>query len=417
MEKLWTENGYAPQQDYTYLAFHELNGGGVDDLMTADSEERMRFYQPGVSGTPDAEFDGGFIELGGMANTDGVDYASAKSSIDTCKNRYQTTINPLHPIQSMRNGFKFVQLEVYQMFTGTSFTVLVKAKYLGTSAIIETKSLNGLLYVFMLEDNVTAYSKYAKDNLTCHNVFRGYAVKAKTLTMKNGDQQELTADWAIPKDAKVPVNPANVMAVAVMYDADDTTTENGNQGNRAGVPRAIQSATLLSTVYDTGNDIPHVDAFKISFSSNKMKIIATLDDQNGIASAYVLYNTRAANATNWTVVKMNVSGTECEGDVCSVYKNATGTASFVASMDNPLYMVILLYDGNMTQGKLEMFNITAGRIRIKTTTFSFSGAGIVIGIVAVAAVGYFLWKRKRSAQLQPQIQPQPQPQSQPAENK
>src|SRR5512137_1173169 len=30
MEKLWEENGYDPQQDFTYVVFHELNGGGED---------------------------------------------------------------------------------------------------------------------------------------------------------------------------------------------------------------------------------------------------------------------------------------------------------------------------------------------------------------------------------------------------
>jgi len=397
MEKLWEENGYDPQQDFTYVVFHELNGGGEDALQTADSEERMRFYQPGVSGTPDAEFDGGYIELGGMANNDGVDYASAKTAIENCKSRTQTTINPLHPIQSLRNGFKFVKLDVSQMFTGISFSVVVKAQYLGTSALIETKALNGLLYVFMVEDNITAYSKVEKTDVNNHNAFRGYAIKAKDFSLKNGESTEFAADWPIPTDAKVPINPANMMAIAVVYDKDDTTTENGNQGNRAGVPRALQSATPASTAFDNGNDIPRASAIKFAGSGSKVKVTATLDDSAGIASGFVLYNTQAANATNWTVAKMNISGSECEGDTCSVYKNATGTVTLDTTMDKPLFIVILLYDGNMTQGKIELMNITAGRIHIKTTILSIGGAGIVIVVVAVAAIGYYLWNKKKKA--------------------
>ncbi|UCG70103.1 MAG: hypothetical protein JSV09_03560, partial [Thermoplasmata archaeon] len=66
MDKLWEESENKPEQPFTFVVFHELNGGNVDDLATDESEERMRHYQPQISGTPDAEFDGGYIRLGGI---------------------------------------------------------------------------------------------------------------------------------------------------------------------------------------------------------------------------------------------------------------------------------------------------------------------------------------------------------------
>jgi len=394
MEKLWTESGYDPAQQFTYIAFHELNGGGVDDLNNQDSTDRMRYYQPGRSGTPDAEFDGGYIELGGVANTESVDYNSAKTAVQTCQDRYQTTIDPLHPLQSLRNGFKFVKLEVSQMFTGEGFAVMARATYLGTSAFVETKSLNGQLYVFMVEDNVTAFSKTnGKDELS-HNVFRGYAIKAQAFTLKSGESRDFVADWALPAGEKVPVKPADVNAIAVVYDADDTASENNNQGNRAGVPRAVQSATPLSTAYDNQNDIPTVSAVKITAAGGKTRISATFDDANGIATAFAVYNTKAANATNWSVAQFNLTGTECEGDICSVYENATGTAVIDASREDRLFVTLLLYDGNGTQGKLELNNMTASFGQVHVAKGGIPAEALaVLGACIAAGVVFYLWKK------------------------
>ena len=396
MEKLWEESGYDPAQEFTYIAFHELNGGGVDDLNNQDSTDRMRFYQPGRSGTPDAEFDGGYIELGGVANTESVSYDSAKTAEQTCKDRYQTAIDPLHPLQSLRNGFKFVKLDVNQMFTGDSFAVMVKATYLGTSALVETKSLNGQLYVFMVEDNVTAFCKVNGQDELNHNVFRGYAFKAQAFTLKSGESKDFTADWPIPDGEKVPVKPADVNAIAVVYDADDTSSENNNQGNRAGVPRAIQSSTPLSTAYDSQNDIPRASSIQITSSGGKSRISATFDDANGISSAFALYNSKAANATNWSVAQFNITGTECEGDVCSVYENASGTAVLDVAQNEKLFITLLLYDGNGTQGKQEMGNITAGFGPLQAAAPGIPAEAIAVVVAAVAAGGlFYLWKKKK----------------------
>jgi hypothetical protein len=86
LEKLWEENRVNEEQPFTYVVFHELNGGGVDDLATDESKERMQYYQPGVAGTPDAEFDGGYVKLGGLS-ANSIDYSSASQAIEDCKTR------------------------------------------------------------------------------------------------------------------------------------------------------------------------------------------------------------------------------------------------------------------------------------------------------------------------------------------
>lgn len=395
MERLWNESGYNPQQDFTYVVFHELNGGGVDDLNDQVATDRMRFYQPGVSGTPDSEFDGGYIELGGMTGGT-LNYDTAKSAVQTCKDRINTKINPLHPIQSLRNGFKFLKLDVRQMFDGDAgYSVMVTAKYLGTSAFVDTKSLNGLLYVFMVEDNVTAYSKVDKKDTLNHNVFRGYAFNAEAFTLKPGASMNFNTNWEIPKGTKVPIKPGDLSAVAVVYDADDTTSAPGTQGNPNRVPRAIQSATPLSTAYDAQNRLPQLGSIKMTRSDDKVRFTASFDAPKGIAAAYALYNTEAANATNWSVATFNLSGSDCEeGETCTVYTNATGTASLSAPAEKQLYVTILMYDGNMTQGKADLNNMTAHSAVAKPGQLSIPGwaaGGIIGGLVAVGIL--YLWKK------------------------
>jgi hypothetical protein len=392
MERLWNGSGYDPKQDFTYVSFHELNGGGVDDLNFQDSTDRMRYYQPGVSGTPDSEFDGGYIELGGMTGGT-LNYDTAKTAVSDCQGRDQTKIDPRHPIQSMRNGFKFVKLGVRQMFDGKDgFAVMASVEYLGTTAFVDTKALNGQLYVFMVEDNVTCYSTNTKQDELNHNVFRGYAFQAETFSLSSGQSKQFSTTWTIP-DMKVPIKPADMSCVAVVYDADDTTSQPGTQGNPNRVPRAIQSATPLSTAYDNQLPVPNIGSVKLTRNGDKVRLSASFDAPKGVAVAYALYNTEAANATNWSVAQFNLSGAECEGDTCAVFENATGTVSLNAPADKQLYVTVLMYDGNMTQGKADLNNITAHSAILKAN-LSIPGwaVGGLVGALAVVGVIY-LWKK------------------------
>jgi len=81
LTRLWEEEGYTAEQPWTYVEWHEYNGGHVDDLATEDTKERMRFYQPGVSATPCADVDGGYVECGGAHQSNSCDYETVKQAL------------------------------------------------------------------------------------------------------------------------------------------------------------------------------------------------------------------------------------------------------------------------------------------------------------------------------------------------
>ena len=402
MEKLWEENREIAEQPYTYIVFQELNGGGVDDLATEESKERMRYYQPGVSGTPDAELDGGYIKLGGLSATS-ISYQTAKQGVDDCKNRFQNPINPLRPLQSLRSGFKYVELFVEQVFTGSGYAVSVEARYLGTDNIISLQQLRGSLYVFMIEDNVEAYSTVEESVVTNNNVFRGYAVKAHEFTLSNDETYSVIVDWPIP-EATVPIKPGDITAVAAVYDLDDTSSQQGSSGNDAQVPRCIQSATPKSTAFDKENDMPIVTDVSLSYNG-ELKIDASIDDENGVTVAYVIYNTESSNSTSWENQEMELSGKEvCDDNgICFAYADTTASAVIPVDKGETVYYMILAYDGAGVesgglgaQGKTEIYNYTtAGGGSKKADGLSSMGTvGAVLGVLVVLFILFILFKNK-----------------------
>ncbi len=407
LERLWNENYENPEQPFTYVVFHELNGGGVDDLATEESKERMRYYQPGVSGTPDAEFDGGYIKLGGFSATS-VTYQTASQAIEDCKDRYQRSINPLRPLQSLRNNFKFLELYVDQVFTGNGFAVSVEAQYLGMDNLLSVQNLRGSLFVFMIEDNVEAYSKVHDENVLNHNVFRGYAIKDQRFTLVKDETYSITVEWTIP-NTKVPIKPGDITAVAAVYDLDDTSSENGNSGNEAQVPRCIQSATPKSTAYDKDNDVPVISDIGLKYNG-ELKIDAKIHDDDGISIAYILYNTESANATNWSFEEMELAGEElCDNSgVCYAYGDGSASATISIDDRNTLYYLILAYDGTGVefgglgaQGKSEMYfySFEGGAKKNRENSISFGIIGLLVVVVLILLIfTYFIFikRQKRS---------------------
>jgi hypothetical protein len=251
------------------------------------------------------EFDGGYIKLGGFS-TRSISYQAASQAIDDCKTRYKRTIDPYRPLQSLRSNFKYVELFVDQIFTGEGFAISVQATYLGMDNIISFQDLRGSLYVFMVEDNVEAYSKVEDKIVNNRNVFRDYAIKDQQFSLAKGETYSITTEWTIP-DAKVPIKPGDLTAVAAVYDLDDTTSEKGNTGNDVQVPRCVQSATPKSTAYDKDNDLPVVLDVGLTYNGD-LKVDAKIDDDDGISVAYILYNTEAPNATIWSYAEMELTG-------------------------------------------------------------------------------------------------------------
>ena len=162
LTRLWEEEGYSAEQTWNYIEWHELNGGNEDDLATQDTYDRMKFYQPGSSGTPTADTDGGYVESGGHQATSSCNYADVKQALEDSGSRDDSEM-------------KMVDIEIYNSFNAqtNTFSIDVKATYLSsTGSIMEDPRLNGRLFIFMLEDNVTAWSKTLDEFALCHNVFR-----------------------------------------------------------------------------------------------------------------------------------------------------------------------------------------------------------------------------------------------------
>ncbi|UCE37828.1 MAG: sulfite exporter TauE/SafE family protein [Thermoplasmata archaeon] len=409
LDKLWEENVDKPEEPFTFVVFHQLNGGQVDDLATDESRERMRHYQPQISSTPDAEFDGGYIRLGGLDASDPVTHDNAHTAVEDCKTRYERQFDPWNPRQMLRNEFKFVDLYVKQVFTGEGYAVSVQVHYRGMDTILFSDPLQGSLYVFMIEDNVTAYSTVLDENISNHNVFRGYAIEDEQFTLSEDEWYETIVEWEIPTDAKVPIKPGDLTAVAAVYDLDDTDSQNENQGNNVNVPRCIQSATPKSTAFDLGNDLPTLDDITITYDS-QAHITAQFDDDDGISMAYVLYNTEAMNSTSWNYVEMTISGEEIcdETGACYAYANGVGTVSIPMKEGEMLYYMLLIYDGNATEGKAGMFSYKAQRTSVAGTEGNLSIAIIlmIFGVLLlIVGFVYILMERKREEIVE--VQPEP----------
>jgi cytochrome c-type biogenesis protein len=392
MDKLWEANLEKPEEPFTFVVFHELNGGGVDDLATEESRDRMRHYQPGVSGTPDVQFDGGYIRLGGIDTSDPITESNAAQAVADCQVRYERQFDPFNPRQFLRNEFKFVELFVNQVFTGDGYAVSVSARYLGMDTIILSDPLSASLYVFMIEDNVTAYSTVLEENVQNHNVFRGYAIEDEQFTLGPDEVYETTVVWDIP-EAQVPIKPGDLTAVAAIYDMDDTDSQHQNQGNNVNVPRAIQSATPKSTAYDQGNDLPVVEDLVIDYDGDA-QITAQFEDENGISMAYVLYNTEAANATTWEYVEMEISGEELCDDsgACYAYLDSQGVATIPMGAGDTLYYQLLIYDGNATEGKTQLatYKAEGGSQVAIGASLSFGVILIVLGIIVLGGVFLYI---------------------------
>jgi hypothetical protein len=204
-----------------------------------------------------------------------------------------------------------------------------------------------------------------------------------------------TVEWKIP-DAKIPIKPGDITAVAAVYDLDDTNSEKGTMGNDAQVPRCIQSATPRSTAYDKNNDMPIVTDFVTSFNG-EFQIVANLDDEDGVSKAYVLYNAEAQNSTEWSYVEMELAGEELCDDqgVCFAYAQSSATATIDIEDGATLYFMFLLYDGAGVefgglgaQGKSEMYNFTITGANNNNAASSLSGGaiGAVIGVCAVIVI-------------------------------
>jgi len=405
LESIWEENHDKADQPFNYIVFHELNGGGVDDLATDESRERMRHYQPGISGTPDAEFDGGYIELGGLSGGT-LNKDTAIGAIEDCKNRDERNINPLHPLQDIRSDFKYLNLFVDQTITENGYAVSVTVEYLGSNAVLPRPQFQGELYVFMVEENAEAYSTVEERTVLNRNVFRGYAMQAIPLSLSQGENAVEMAQWNFP-ETTIPIRPANVTAIAAVFDTQDTSSQEGNQGNNANVPRCVQSSNPRSTAYDRGNDLPVIGNVQLS-EENGINIAVKIDDDDGVSKAVLLYNYQGSNATEWSFIEMNLTGTELCDDsgVCYAFQDSSASANIPDVQGSRIFVQIIAYDGSGIE-----FNSLGGESRSDIMEFTISNFqsgkdggsisldGILIVLIALIILlllGTMIWIGKSS---------------------
>ena len=394
---------------WTYVCFHELNGGGVDGLATDESFDRMRLYQPGVSGTPDAEVDGGWSEMGGMYNRPTPDEANAQAALDGAAVRYQPHINPRQPIRDLIPDFKYVNMDVEQYYQEGEWAVVVKVEYLGMGRLLLNRDLRGELYVFMVEDDVTAWSTVEEQDVLNHNVFRGYAIQAQSVQMAAGESAVFAGAWAIPEivveegadypeGTPVPVKPQDVTAVAAIFDLDDTDSSDGTSGNPNAVPRCVESATPASTAYDRQNSADPVGDVTVTEGADGVQVEAFIGDPDGAASAAVFWSTEAATSANWSAATMSLSGQEVCDDsgACYAYSDATATATIDVGGAGRVWLVVLYTDGKGAIGKTEALEHAVEAATAKTAggiPATSTAAIVVLALISLLLV-VTMWRSR-----------------------
>ena len=406
--RLWQEEGYLEGNPWNYIEFHELNGGGEDDLMTDESRDRMKYYQPGVSGTPSLDADGGYVEMGGShsANAPSANYEEMKSALKDSGERDQ---------------IKMINLKVASIYDGQRFSVRVDIEYVENNEAFDPSSmelpddtLNGRLHIFMVEDHVTAWSTVEDSYVSMHNVFREYALEGKDFELQPGESlNEIYADWEIPttifrdgieEPIRVPINPANVFPIAVVFDMDDTSSsrgdgsgnEDGGDGND-GSPRVLNSATPEGTAYDEQAEPPTIELGVPTSEGGKVKINAVIEDDGGeLTAALVVYREATKdsnNSYNWSYKPMTVDGVECDGDICTI---GSGKSFAVLNLDDSVNVEysIVAYDGNWTKGSTDVTTVSAmSPEEAEGLPLLLIGAGVLL-LAAVA--GFVYWARRPS---------------------
>lgn len=404
--RLWEEEGYSEGYPWNYIEFHELNGGGEDELMTDDARERMSFYQPGGSGTPDLEMDGGYVQCGGShGSTADANYEDIKKAV------YDS---------GERDEIKKVNIDVRAIFDGKSFVINVTIEYLENNEPffpslekpLPDDTLHGTIYVFMVEDNVIAYSKSLDENVLCHNVFREYAIFDFQFEMQIDDTINKMAVWDVPTTMirdeeeipiKVPINPLNVYPLAVVFDLDDRSSgrgdgsENKDGDGGDGPPRALNSATPDSTKYEN-NDVPPEITIEEPGSRDGMAVINIIvqDDSGKLTAAYVLYREAGKNDTNWSFKEITFEEEVCEGDVCTI-GSGKGYAVLDFTDDIAIEYSVVAYDGNWTKGESEivMYEKQSSSSKDNESSAALVGGTIVVFLI-IGAAAYLKIRKKKN---------------------
>ena len=339
---LYEEYVSEPGVPFTIVTFHQTNGGAGDDsTVNQDSKDRYNHYSP--VGTPDGEIDGGWIQS--------QDYPESLAEAG------QRSVKPAN-------------LNITQKWDGDQLVISSNIEYLGSSwspdptdplgsgqDLVDGDVLNYELYFFVVEHQVVAYSSEEGAIVTTPFVSRA-TLGPYGGSLDAGEVIEHRDGWTVfteqqhPNDGVVSLEPrivpGNIEIVAVLYDTDDESKSPSGANPKAGVSRAINSATPRSTAFDAGNTLPTVAMVEEVSTGSDASITAFFDDEDGITTAVVMYNTVSANHTgDWGIAPMAISGSEIcdEAGVCYAYGDASGDATIPVTDGDSLYYQVVFSDG------------------------------------------------------------------------
>ena len=163
-----------------------------------------------------------------------------------------------------------VVLLVEQRREGLLFNITVRMKYVGLGA-----ELPVILFVFMTEDHVKAWSSYLGKYTTCRFVFRGFAIKDMYLTLPRGEWVETWVLW----HADNVENPSEVHAIAVLYEPGGRAIASACDECSAH-DMADEQAPVINGPYRTPSEVE---------PGREVDIAAYVTDDTGVLSVLLAY--------------------------------------------------------------------------------------------------------------------------------
>ncbi|UCF08802.1 MAG: fibronectin type III domain-containing protein [Thermoplasmata archaeon] len=317
-DEVWKEWGYDSAVRYNWVVFHTY-APDPDDLSTEDGRDRQSLYNPALT-NPTIIYDGGYIK-GSTAD----DAEETKGYFDDC---------------GTRDVEREIEVYIEQEYVTEGIEFHYQVQYLGGEGTIPdgtptVDDITASIYIFVVEDNVTAYSTVIDENYLCHNVFREYALELETQLMEVGDWINGSVVWPWPSsEPTIPIQPHLVKGIIGVYDEEDT-----NSGDpTVNAPRLSNSANYISTIWDWGEEAPTISNVQINRDNFNLTISADLTDPDGISSAWLIYNV-TDSAYNWTTLEMDIAG----GNQASV--------TFTETRETVVDYTILAFDNNHLQSQ------------------------------------------------------------------
>jgi hypothetical protein len=331
-DEIWLDPDWGQHSDvrYTWVVMHtNVGGAGDDPFVTDEGIDRCIYYYetPGSYGSPLAEFDGGYRQESGGGQT-----------IEGIKTDYDESGDHLPERQA--------EIFVTEEFIGSGIQIDVQVHYLGGDPGIDNtptvEDIDATLYVFVIEDNIWAWSSYLNEMYLNHNVYREYAIEDDQFTLVADEWYNTSVEWSWPDpQPQVPINPGEVTVVAALYDREDVSSGENN----AGAARASASSSPKATSVDWDNSGPTISNIAITDRASDSLVSVDFSDVDDISSAWLVYNNSAVEF-EWDVIEMDVDS------------SGHATASFSEADGDTINYYIVVFDGTSIESRTEQLSHT-----------------------------------------------------------